>query len=584
MALMMQKRALAGSAKAATPARGEMLVTRAQALSSSDLSTFKIIDLVELAAKKGCSPGRNATRDSVISALVRAGVSQADLTKGQLADLKAAGGSSSSYSSPATSSGDRFANYSRSSSASPSSNYSAGSSSGATLSAGDLSAFKIVDLVEIAAKKGVSGGRNATRESLTNELTRAGVSLNDLTRGQLVDLGIKLGKAGLSRDLNQARAELASLIGGSGSAPSSWRSTPAPAAASGDRFANYSRPASSSRPAAASSGSAGAKLGAGDLGHLRIDDLRDLVAKTGAQLPREPTKDGVISALIAKGVSLNDMTRGMLVDLSTKLGAPLAKDVDSLRRNLSSLVGGSGSSASSWRSTPAPAAAAAPAGDRWSKYSAGATQSASWRRSGSHNASGSKLSTSDLAHLRIDDLSDLVKKTGAEVPRERTKDGVISALVSKGVSLNDLTRGMLVDLANKLGAPLAKDVDSLRKNLSSAVGKGGYSPAASSPSPSSWRTASPAPAASNGTGDRWANYSRSAPTGGNGAAASGAALSSTELNAFKIDTLSELARKKGISMRNATKQDLVSQLSRVLKKSDLSKAQLGELEHCLARR
>jgi len=34
------------------------------------------------------------------------------------------------------------------------------------------------------------------------------------------------------------------------------------------------------------------------------------VAKTGAQLPREPTKDGVISALIAKGVSLNDMTRG----------------------------------------------------------------------------------------------------------------------------------------------------------------------------------------------------------------------------------------------------------------------------------
>jgi hypothetical protein len=64
----------------------------------------------------------------------------------------------------------------------------------------------------------------------------------------------------------------------------------------------------------------------------------------------------------------------MLVDLSTKLGAPLAKDVDSLRRNLSSLVGGGGyssssSSSSSWRSTPA---AAAPAGgDRWSKYSAG---------------------------------------------------------------------------------------------------------------------------------------------------------------------------------------------------------------------
>jgi hypothetical protein len=49
----------------------------------------------------------------------------------------------------------------------------------------------------------------------------------------------------------------------------------------------------------------------------------------------------------------------------------------------------------------------------------------------------------------------------------------------------------------------------------------------------------------------------------------------------QIDTLSELARKKGISMRNATKQDLVSQLSRVLKKSDLSKAQLNEMNFCL---
>jgi hypothetical protein len=192
-----------------------------QTLSASDLAVFKIIDLVELAAKKGCSPGRNATRDSVVNALVRAGVSQSDLTKGQLADLKQGAGSSSYSSSPATSSGDRFANYSRSSSAS-STPRASGHSGGATLSAGDLSAFKIVDLVEIAAKKGVQGGRNATRDSLVQGLVRSGVSLNDLSRGQLVDLGIKLGKAGLSRDINQARAELASLIGGSGSAPSRW--------------------------------------------------------------------------------------------------------------------------------------------------------------------------------------------------------------------------------------------------------------------------------------------------------------------------------------------------------------------------
>lgn len=84
----------------------------------------------------------------------------------------------------------------------------------------------------------------------------------------------------------------------------------------------------------------------------------------------------------------------------------------------------------------------------------GATKSASWRRSGSHNASGSKLSSSDLSVLRIDDLRDLVKKTGAELPREPTKDGVISALISKGVSLNDLTRGKFVRLLFLFGMTL----------------------------------------------------------------------------------------------------------------------------------
>jgi hypothetical protein len=137
------------------------------------------------------------------------------------------------------------------------------------------------------------------------------VTLNDLTRGQMVDLGIKLGKAGLSRDINTARAELSALIGGSGSAPASWRSTPAPAAA-GDRFASYSRSSGSAPAARGSAGGSGARLSASDLTILRIDDLQDLVKKTGAQLPREPTKDSVISALVAKGVSLNECTRGEL--------------------------------------------------------------------------------------------------------------------------------------------------------------------------------------------------------------------------------------------------------------------------------
>jgi hypothetical protein len=283
---------------------------RAQALSASDLAAFKIADLVDIGRKRGVTGGRNATRDTLTNELLRAGVSMADLTKGQLAELKtrspSAGGYSSSASAP--SSGGRFSNYGSSgSSASASRPASSGAGAGAQLSAGDLSAFKTSDLVEIAAKRGVSGGRNATRDTLTSELLRAGVSLADLTRGQLVDLGIKLGKAGLSRDINAARAELASLIGGGGSAPASWRSTPAPAA-SGDRWASASR--SSAAPAAGRASSGGAAVSASDLAVLRIDDLRDLVKKTGAELPREPTKDGVISALLSKGVSLGDFTRG----------------------------------------------------------------------------------------------------------------------------------------------------------------------------------------------------------------------------------------------------------------------------------
>jgi hypothetical protein len=195
-------------------------------MSAGELRAFKIDTLSELARKKGISM-RNATKDSLVNELSRV-LKRADLSKAQLAELghlqSVGGASSGGYSSSygASSGGDRFANYSSSGSSRASSHggSSGGSGGAGALSAGDLSAFKIVDLVEIAAKKGVSGGRNATRDRLTNELVRAGVSLSDLTRGQLVDLGIKLGKAGLSRDVNRARQELAALIGGSGSAPS----------------------------------------------------------------------------------------------------------------------------------------------------------------------------------------------------------------------------------------------------------------------------------------------------------------------------------------------------------------------------
>jgi hypothetical protein len=200
-----------------------------------------------------------------------------------------------------------------------------------TLSANHLSSFKADDLSELCRKKGVTGGRNATRDSLTAALVKAGVSVADLSRGQLTDLAVKLGKGSLPRDLNAARSELSKLLGGgsygSSSSASSWR-TSSPAASTG-RFDSYAP----STPARGSSGAAtGGALSNSDLAVLRIDDLRDLVKVTGVQLPREPTKDGLISALVAKGVNLTHCTRGMLVDLCNKLGAPMAKDAESMRR------------------------------------------------------------------------------------------------------------------------------------------------------------------------------------------------------------------------------------------------------------
>ncbi|KAF6262751.1 hypothetical protein COO60DRAFT_1494698 [Scenedesmus sp. NREL 46B-D3] len=118
---------------------------------------------------------------------------------------------------------------------------------------------------------------------------------------------------------------------------------------------------------------------------------------------------------------------------------------------------------------------------------------------------------------------------------------------------------MLVDLANKLGAPMARDVDGLRKNLASAVGKGSYS-AAPAASTSSWRSAP-------------------ADSGSAGASGSNGAVYEADLTAFKVDVLADMARKKGISVRNATKDSLVRELSRSLTLNDLSRGQLVEILH-----
>ena len=494
------------------------------------------------------------------------------------------------------------------------------------LSAGDLSAFKADDLGELCRKKGVSGGKSATRESLTEALVKAGVSLNDLSRGQLVDLGTKLGKAGLSRDLAAARQELSGLVGKGGSAAASWKSTPAPtsssaprakqevpsswrrssdsssSSSSGSRFASYAGRSSSPAPAGAAGGaSSGSKLAAGDLVGLRIDDLRDLVKVTGTELPREPTKQGLIDALVGKGVTLAHCTRGMLVDLSAKLGAPMAKDAETMRRNLASLVGKGGAPSptpsSSWRNAPAAAAApaAAPASGRFSNYSAGASEKASWRRSGSYTASsggaasGSGLSAADLGSLRIDDLRDIAKKAGVELSRDVTKDGLISTLASKGVSLTALPRAALVDLCQRKGVPTARDAETMRKNLASKIGGGAAAPAAAaSGSSSSWRSAPAATPAAGSTGGRFASYGSSSGNGSSSGWRSGGRDSSSssggsdaifeaDLSSFKIDDLTTLARKVGIEVRNATKDSLVRALTSKATVADLSKGNLVDI-------
>jgi hypothetical protein len=123
-----------------------------------------------------------------------------DLSKGQLADLQSGGANYASIpaSSPApaaapapSSGGDRWSSYSRGSSSSGGSAPARGGSG--KLSAGDLSSFKIVDLVEIAGKRGVSAGRNPTRETLTDGLVKAGEWLLMLCEN---DAGVTTGGQG----------------------------------------------------------------------------------------------------------------------------------------------------------------------------------------------------------------------------------------------------------------------------------------------------------------------------------------------------------------------------------------------------
>jgi hypothetical protein len=145
----------------------------------------------------------------------------------------------------------------------------------------------------------------------------------------------------------------------------------------------------------------------------------------------------------------------------------------------------------------------------------------------------------------------------------------------------------------------------MRNNLAGLVGKGASRPAASSsssygsaaaaPSSSSssygnWRTTGTPAAAASSTGGRFASYTGGASSsssngsrwGGSsgGSYASGAAsdaVFATDLAGFKIDELSQLARKLGVSLRNATKDSLSRELAGRLKVADLSKGQLVEI-------
>jgi hypothetical protein len=126
---------------------------------------------------------------------------------------------------------------------------------------------------------------------------------------------------------------------------------------------------------------------------------------------------------------------------------------------------------------------------------------------------------------------------------------------------------------------MARDVDGLRKNLASAVGKGGYS-AAPAASTSNWRSAPAESSSSSSSGDRWASYSRSSGSSGSAGASGGSgAVYEADLSAFKVDVLADMARKKGIAVRNATKDSLVRELVRSLTLNDLSRGQLVEILH-----
>lgn len=72
------------------------------------------------------------------------------------------------------------------------------------LSVDDLDIFKIDDLMQLCRLKGVAPGRSPTRKSLSEGLVKAGLALTDLSKGQLIDVCLKMGQP-ISGDIDALR-------------------------------------------------------------------------------------------------------------------------------------------------------------------------------------------------------------------------------------------------------------------------------------------------------------------------------------------------------------------------------------------
>lgn len=410
----------------------------------------------------------------------------------------------------------------------------------------ELMALPGHDLADMCRKMGVEVPRNGGKADLVKQLISKGLtkgSLNKASNGAVAPS--KASKAAaMVQDIRPptARAEV-------------------PKAAPVAPFRPSGQPAPSDRPTASGPPDQPcySRLNAEQLEVVKVDELMALKTKFGLTVPREAGRAQLVQHICAAGVSLGDLPRDAqqrVVAKSSKMGSsPVVQSgaVTSLSTP--------GIHASGLRRTST--------ADVASPRPSSATQGPAVKV-----PSTDVLGQDVLMQLKVDDITQLMRKKGLAVRPGAVKADLCRTLAANHVKLEDLPRGVAKELAQRIGqgaAPAARSP--------SAPPRVQVAPSVPTTAPSKAISASPMPTPPPPrpvTTPLVATMQPSAPTAPAAPPASSASgvLSREGLSSLRVDDLVELCRKKAITLgRHLTqKSDLVDRLVKAgVKEEDLTR-------------